>query len=53
MRKFIIFLMITQVLLFIAGVYVLFTVSITAGLFATIVNPVCFLINKETLKNYN
>jgi len=44
-------LMILQVLLFIQGVYLLFTGSIWFGLFGVIANSAFFLVNLKTLEN--
>jgi len=53
MKKFIILLMVVQVILFIIGITQLIEGSLYFGLFNTIINPIAFMINIDTLKYYN
>ena len=50
MKKFIIALMIVQVILFCMGVYFLVEGKIVSGVFNTVVNAICFAVNVNTLK---
>jgi len=50
MRKFIIALMIVQVILFGFGVYFLVEGKIASGIFNTVVNAISFVVNVNTLK---
>jgi hypothetical protein len=50
MKKFIILLMIVQVILFGMGVYFLLEGKITVGLYNTLVNAIFFVVNVNTLK---
>jgi hypothetical protein len=49
-RKFIIALMISQVILFGMGVYFLVDGRIVSGIFNTVVNAIFFAVNVNTLK---
>jgi hypothetical protein len=52
MRKFIIALMISQVILFGMGVYFLVDGRIVSGIFNTVVNAIFFAVNVNTLKRH-
>ena len=52
MKKFVIGLMIIQVILFIGGVYNLIEGRLVSGLIGVIVNPIFFMVNVNTLKSF-